>query len=442
MAKRSRSASASVVATPCLAVTTVLLCPLIAWSGSHKKDRAPEPPPVRATLRPSATIPIEPLGFSAPATFYLGTRNTLMSLDFLDEERLLLTFRIPGLLHRDHHEPPGSDSSQDRQVRAVVLHVPDGAVLAEAVWTLHDRRRYLWMLDNGQFLLRQREELKLGDTALQLKAFLRFPGPVQWVELDPNRKYMVTGSLEPQTAASQNGNVASPPTADATLVSDGPKPAVDPDLILRILRRDSGKVMLVSHVKSAVHLPINGDGFLDTLRGTGRAWLVNLNRFDGGSTIVGKVDSFCSPMLDFVSPREFLATICESDGNTRVVAMTTGGRRLWENAGSGSMVWPVLVTGGDGLRIARETLMVNHGVSAFAPLATDDIRGQDVQVFDAATGKVILRAQASPVFDVGGNVALSPSGQRAAIIMVDGLQIFDLPPAPPLPPDSAPPSKH
>ena len=44
-------------------------------------------------------------------------------------------------------------------------------------------------------------------------------------------------------------------------------------------------------------------------------------------------------------------------------------------------------------------------------------------------GKLVLRAQASPVFDVGGNVALSPSGRRAAIIMAEGLQIFDLPAA-------------
>jgi hypothetical protein len=63
-------------------------------------------------------------------------------------------------------------------------------------------------------------------------------------------------------------------------------------------------------------------------------------------------------------------------------------------------------------------------------------------VFDSATGKVVLRAEAKPIFDVGGNVALSPSGRRVAIIMADGLQIFDLPAPPPLPSDSAPPSKH
>ena len=441
MSKQFRGASASVVATPCVAVTILLLCPLIAWSGSHKKTAPPEPLPVRATLKPSATVPIEPLGFTTPAPFYLGMRNSLVSLDFLDEDHLLLTFRVPGLIQRDHHNPLPGESSLDRQVRAVVLHIPDGAVKAQAMWTLHDRRRYLWMLENGQFLLRDRDELKIGDASLQLKPFLRFPGPVLWVEMDPNHKYMVTGSSEPPTSASNASDVPSPATATATLVSDDPKSESEPDLILRILRRDSGKVMLVSHVKSSVHLPINTDGFLETLRGNGKAWLVNLNHFDGGSTILGSVDSFCSPMLDFVSSREFLASTCESDGDPRVVAMTTGGRRLWESR-SGSMVWPVLVTGGDGLRVARETLMVSHGVNAVAPLGTDDIKGQDVQVLDAATGRVVLRAQASPVFDVGGNVAISPSGQRVAIIMAEGLQIFDLPPPPPLPSDAAAPSRR
>jgi hypothetical protein len=422
-----------------LGITAGILCPILG-AGSHKKSAPPEPPPVRATLPPSVTIPVEPLGFSAPAPFYLGTRNTLVSLDFLDENRILFTFRVPGLIHRDHRDP--AESSGERQVRALVLHLPDGAIQAEAVWSLHDRRRYLWMLNDGQFLVRDRDELKLGDASLQLKPFLRFPGPVLWVEMDPNRNYVVTGSSEPPASASRAGDVPSPGTAAATLVSDDPAPSADPALVLRILRRDSGKVMMVSHIKSAVHLAINAEGYLETLRGNGKAWVVNLAHFDGGSTILGSVDSFCSPELDFVSARVFLATTCESDGAPRVVAMTTGGRRLWENGGGGSLVWPALVTGGDGMRVARETLMVNHGVNAFAPLGTDDIKGQDVQVFDAATGKVALRAQASPIFDVGGNVALSPSGRRVAILMAEGLEIFDLPPAPSLPPDSSPPSKH
>ncbi len=410
---------------------------LFSLMGSHKKVGAPSsPPPVRATLPPAVTIPVEPLGFSAPGEFYLGMRNSLASLDFIDESHLLFTYRVPGLIHRDN---TATDPSAERQIRAVVLGLPQGAVQAEAVWTLHDRKRYLWMLNNGQFLLRDRDSLQLGDASLQLKPFLHFPGPVLWVEMDPDRKYIVTGSSEPPTSALKAGDVASPASAAATLVSDDQNASPQPDLVLRILRRDSGKVMLVSHIRSAVHLPINAEGYLETLRGNGKAWVVNLNHFDGGSTILGSVESVCSPQLDFVSPREFVATTCDSGGEPRLVAMTTGGRRLWDSPGSG--VWPLLVTGADGSRIARESLMATHSVNAFSPLGTDDIKGQDVQVFDAATGKLALRAQASPVFDAGGNVAISPSGRQVAIVMAEGIQVFDLPAPPPLPADNSKPAR-
>jgi hypothetical protein len=298
------------------------------------------------------------------------------------------------------------------------------------------------MLEKGQFLLRDRDNLQLGDATLQLKPYLHFPGPVLWVEMDPARKYVVAGSSEPPTSASKAGDMPSPSTAAASMVSDDQTPSTEPDLILRILQRDSGKVMLVSRVRSAVHLPINADGYLETIRGNGKAWVVNLNHFTGGSTILGSIDSFCSPMLEFVSQVQFLATTCDSDGNARVIAMTTAGRRLWDYPGSGSAVWPVLITSGSGLRIARETLTTNHSVNSFSPIGTDDVKGQDVQVIDAATGRLVLRAQANPPFDAGGNAALSPSGKRAAIVMAEGIQVFDLPAPQPLPDEAQKPAKH
>jgi hypothetical protein len=96
----------------------------------------------------------------------------------------------------------------------------------------------------------------------------------------------------------------------------------------------------------------------------------------------------------------------------------------------------------DGSRVVRETLSATHSVNAFAPLGSDEVKGQDIQVYDAATGRVILRALASPVFDVGGNVAVSPSGRRVAIIMAEGIQVFDLGVPPPLPDDPAKPVRH
>lgn len=402
-----------------------------------RRKKPPPPPPLRATLPPSFNIPAEPLGFAAPGEAYLGAREALISLDFIGEDRLLFTFRVPTLIERN---PITQGNVFERRIRAVVLHLPDGAIDAEALWTVHDRDRYLYMLGNGQFLFRDGNMLSLVDASLQVKPFLQFPGPVLGVETDPAAQYLVTISDEPQQKQPAPGTVGSPDTAKAQITEDDASDEGPKDLVLRILRRDTGKVMLVGRMRDPIHLPINGDGYLEPLRGHGMAWSLDLNRFDGGRTPAGSVDSICSPVLQFISPREFLATTCESGGEPRLVALSTSGRRLWDSPPNIPAAWPEIAASANGLRLAWESLLVDHAVNAAAPLGSDDIKGQDVQVMDAATGKLVLRAAASPIFDAGGNVAISPSGRRVAIIMEGKIQIFDLPDPPPL--NDSPPELH
>lgn len=415
-----------------LAVAMCLVSAGPAVYAKRKKD--PPPPPLRATVKPSFNIPAEPLGFAAPGEAYLGARETLVSLDFIGEDRLLFTFRVPTLIARN---PSKQGNVFERRIRAVVLHLPDGAIEAETLWTVHDRDRYIYMLGNGQFLLRDENTLSLVNASLQLKPFLQFPGPVLALETDPAAQYLVTISNEPQQKKPAPGTVGSPDTAKAEVAEDDSSEVGSEDLVLRILRRDTGKVMLVGRMRDPIHLPINGDGYLEPLRGRGMAWSVDLNRFDGGRTPAGSVDSICSPALQFISAREFLATTCESGGEPRLVALSTSGRHLWDSPPNIPMAWPRIAISSNGLRLAWESLLVDHAINAAAPLGSDDIKGQDVQVMDAATGKLVLRAAASPIFDGGGNVAISPSGRRIAIIMEGKIQIFDLPDPPPLN-DSAP----
>jgi len=377
---------------------------------------------VKASQEPSFSIPVDPLGFAAPGAFYLGQRNSMVSLDFLDEDRLLFTFRVPGLLRRD-----AQSTSEERQIRAVVLSLPTGTVLAEALWTVHDRARYLWMLKDCHFLLRDGDEIKLGDGSLELKPYLRFPGPLLWMEMDPSQRFLVADSRE---KGSKPGTVASPSTAAVDMTVDGDQGT--PDTVVRILKRDSGQVLLLSHTHSAVHLPINGDGYLESLRSHGIEWSLNLNYFTGGSMVLGRLVSTCAPSYNVLSSQEVLATVCDTLGGSKLVALSTDGKKLWENFVPDNSIWPLLVNAPDGSRLARETLSVNHVLTARSPLSTEDIRGQLVEVFDAANGKRALTVQITPPLDAGGNIAFSPSGRRVAALSAGAIQIFDLAPAAPL----------
>ncbi|HEY6490868.1 MAG: hypothetical protein WCC26_07685 [Terracidiphilus sp.] len=373
---------------------------------------------------PAASIPVEPLGFFAPGAFYMGLRESLVSLDFLDEERLLFTFRTPGLIRRKNAADDG-----ERQIRAEVLRLPQGSVESEALWTLHDHDRYLWMLRDGHFLLRDQEVVKEGDARLGLRSLLQFPGPILSMAVDPAQRFLVTNSLEPSDHKPQAGDVGSPAAAEANVSNESSGSFGQKDIVVRILERASGRVMLVSRVHTTVRLPINTEGYIETLRGTGQQWILNFDDFTGGSKILAKVDSSCQPPIDFVSQDEAVANTCSVDTGRRLVALSMEGEQLWQAPSPPTQVWPLLVMAPNGSRLARETLTLDHAMDGFAhPLDPQDIKGQVVEVFDAVGGMRVLKVSASPVLDGGGNVAISPSGKRVAVLNAGAIQVYDLPP--------------
>ncbi len=109
--------------------------------------RGPEPP-----LR----IPLESLGFQPQSIQFLLGGSSMLTLHYVDDQHLLLTFSARHLLRRLVDEP---EDDQDRAIDAVLLEIPSGHVLARTTWRMHDHGQYLWSLGHGHFLLRVRDSL-------------------------------------------------------------------------------------------------------------------------------------------------------------------------------------------------------------------------------------------------------------------------------------------
>jgi len=409
----------------------------------HKfHDKLPE----KSSVPPRFEVPAGALGYSAPGTFYLGRHNSLVSLDFVDENRLLFTFQVRGLMNRKVEESSGIDK---RQVRAVVVTLPDGKVEAEAQWTLHGRARYLWMLNDGHFLLRDLDKIEEGDSKLQLKPILHFPGRLLWLELDPALRLIDTNFIQPAAPRKASNVEQSSATA-----KDENTNGLNLDVVVRTLNRESGQTVLENKVPLTVPSPISPDGYqeaetamlagmfrhlqlpinsvayLQALREKENSdlWRLNLKHFSGGSKELGRLQSKCLPTADFISEHEFVVTACTPKGGWHLVAMTTGGRRLWDVEASTHEIWPVITRSPDGSRFARQTVFLNHSVEDTSrPLKAEAVNGQMLKIYDAADGKVALEAPVSPTFDAGGNVAISPSGRRVALLNGTAIQVFELP---------------
>lgn len=386
--------------------------------------------PAKPSIAPAWTIPVDALGFASPGSIYLGMNISMVSLDFLGEDKLLFTFRVPGLQHR---EPGDNGISSERQIRAVVLSLPSGTVQSKAQWTLHDRARYLWMLKDGQFLVRDRDILYGSDDTLALKPLLKFPGPVLTLDLDPEQHYLVTNSTEP-LASSGGKNMASSAADDSGADDSSNDDAASRGrIILRIISRSSGQVMLSTRVHSKVYLAADTEGYVGSLRGKADRWDLQLNYFTGGSKSLGEVQSTCMPDISFASDKEVLATTCADNGTSSLFGITIDGRTLWRDLFPEQAIWPIVRMAPNGLRIAREDVLVSRSQPIFGPIDSDNIKGQWVRILDAATGQLAMEAPANPILDGGGNVAISPSGRRVAVLGANGIQIFELPVPPPLP---------
>jgi hypothetical protein len=416
-----------------------ILTPTPPTSSKKKKKKGP---PEQAGVVPNLSIPVAPLGFGPPAAFYLGSRVAQMSLNFLDEDTLLFTFRVPGLISREHpagtlpNEGPTTDPNHDeRHIRAVVLSLPSGKVTAEALWRLHDLSPYLRVLSDARFLLRDRNTVEMGDATLQLSPYLRFPGKITSIAVDPSERLLLSNSIEPP-APGDNANkptiASTDPTASPFTLEDL-KPGAQPQPLLRILRLDTRSVMLFSHATGNVRLPLDGEGYYEAARGSGDKWVITYADFHGATIPILPVDSACSPSLEVIAHSAVLASGCNAQGGRNLVMMTRDKRRLWQASTSPTQVWPVLTESANGQRLARATLDVSHPIGPNYPLDNTDIHGQLVQVYDSATGKQVLAVPATPILDGGGNFALSPSGKRFVVLNAGDLQVYDLDPPPPLP---------
>jgi hypothetical protein len=421
-----RSLLALAVAGVMLGVAAETLAQSIVLPGNVpprlKKRNFPDELPAAPSLSPAFSIPIQPLGYGPPGPAYLGRHETLVSLDFLDENRVLFSFPAQGLLHR---EADSSQPAETRQIQAFVLALPNGKIESQALWTLPDSRRYLWMLKDGRFLLRNGDGFRIGNDKLDTKPFLKLPGELISLQIAPTQSFAVVNSIE-QSHEATSGN----PTGSSHQPAAMQTTSASSDVVVRTVDLASGQVTTTQHVRAANQLPINAQGHLNIAHEKFDQWSLRLNAFQGGSRTRGHVQSNCRPTWSFLADEEILVAGCDQVRRWKLDAVNTNGQQLWETQIPTPIAQPLLVTAPNGLWFARETLVLNEGVKPGPQtLWVKAIKGQAVRVYDSSNGKVVLESPVNPVLDAGGNLAFSPSGRRIAILNADAIQIFDLPAA-------------
>lgn len=410
---------------------------LVFWLGgaplsgsSHRKD----PPPPAAV--PEERIPVGPLGYRPPGSLYMLSGRAFSSLDFIDAHHLLFTFHQPRLMRRE----PNPDRFEDDQIiQAVVLNLPGGTVQASSEWRMHDRWRYVWALGGGKFLVRQKNSYSLTDASLKLHSYIDVPTPILSTEVSPDGRVLVIEHQYERHTAEQHHKLE----AQAQEYGEPPPPE---DTQITVVNIASREVLAALRTASPISVPVTSTGYVGVakdkdeaqgLAGVGKdkgagqfddEFLVRFIPFAGDSLILGRVASQCIPHENFLNQKALVIESCGlKSGDIFLDAWTTDGKKLWTGRRDGHLVWPTFAYSRKGDRFALSMLHVSHIIDLLDSLNDEDVREQVIQVFDAATGALLMATNASPILTAGQNFALSDDGERLAVLREGAIEIYNVP---------------
>lgn len=372
-------------------------------------------------VAPEERIPVEPIGYRPPGSLYILSKMSFSSLDFLDSTHLLFTFHESRLLRR---EQDARWSDDDQMIHAVVLELPHGRVVATADWRMRDRSRYLWLLGDGKFLLRQRNRYLIGDDTLRLTPFVESPSLVLATEVSPDGRLMVVENELERHTQEQHEKLLQ----QAKMLGEQP-PREDTRISLIEVKT---KVLLSQlHVELPVVLPVTSTGFLMVQQIKENHYALKFMPFHGEAVTLGEVASTCTPRETFVNAKTLMIESCgPNTPDLYLDTWTIDGQRLWRGRRDGHSVWPTFALSQSGNRFALGLLRVTHSIDLADSLDDEDVKQQMVQVFDVANGNLLLTTTASPVLTAGQNFALSPDGNQLAVLHDGALEIYDIPSVP------------
>jgi hypothetical protein len=371
-------------------------------------------------------IPLADLGQQSAGGRPQTPGNTVATVHFAGEHHLLVTFAVRRLMKRLPDSQPGDD---DRTIEAVLVDIPSGMVAARTTWRVHDSGQYLWDLGHGRFLLRVRSRL----VTVEPFANLSRPDPFE------EHKLLSFDDRIVGIIVSAESDLLTVETTDQPL-PDGTRPVPkfdDAGVIISFFRlHDTAESVVASHagsVKSSIPLalPLTADGYLDISAESKTRWLFDYLPHEGKKIELSPYDTTCFPRAIFVSRTEFVAFGCRgSIDKVEIGGFNMKAEEMWEQGFAEAFAYPTFSFAPASGRFALGRAISAVPISMLGPDQEpmgEQLTGQDIQVYQAATGRAVFHTVVTPVQRSGQNFSLSADGMQIAVIRDAALEIYQLP---------------
>ena len=382
---------------------------------------------------PGARIPLGPLGYQTMVPEFRLAGSSMLRVDFVDADHLLITFGLRQLMERLAGDPVDDD---DRTVGAVVVELPTGKVLAETQWRLHDRGQYLWALGHGRFLLRVRDRLTViapmaaGGAGGAKDAFREVPllnieRHIVALMVSANEDLLTVETTKP-AAGAETGEASVGAGPSGNLVIHDPAQTDTAPVQLNFYRLTStgagaeGLVVTSAgaiRARVAIELPMTTGGFLDVKEGGKDRWLFNFDAHAGKVSELAEWDTTCFPRTTFVGHGEYVAFGCRGSAEKQSLAgFNLKGEQMWQQNFSDQHVSPSFAFAPAAGRFALGRIVVTAAVDESAPMPESVVSAEEVRVVESYDGRVLFKINCTPVERAGENFALSADGLRLGVV--------------------------
>ncbi len=407
-------------------------------AATHRSRRTPRPSLLGAFLVLLASnsawgakppeprrIPLAPLGFENVSKRFLAEGSSLLTVHFVDDTHLLVTFAVHRLLPR---LPSCTPDHQDHLIEAILVDTRTSTAVAHTDWRVHDHGQYLWSLGQGVFLLRSGDHLSAFAPVANLgrgepfltRSLITTDRAIKAVMLSHDR-----GLLTLETTAHVSADEKASPG----------EPAENPVQLnfmrVRLPAAGSDAVRLLSagtaRARTGVILPNDSIGFVSAVDQGGGRWAFDFHEYSGKTHELALFDSSCQPRTTLVSPSEFVALSCHGGTDRQLLAaFNLAGDEMWQQQFYRTYAFPVFAYAEGAGRFALSRMITNISTAA-ASLGPEQIDAQTITVYQIDSGKQLLTLDITPVARSGDNFALSEDGLRLAVLHDGVLEIYALP---------------
>ena len=378
---------------------------------------------------PVARIPLGPMGYQTMVPEFLLAGSSMLRVDFVDADHLLITFGVRQLMERLPGDPVDDD---DRTVGTALVELPTGKVLAKNQWRRHDRGQYLWALGHGRFLLRVRDRLSViapmaaggAKDAFRETPLLRIERHIVGVLVSANEDLLTVETTKLTSGEAGEAGVEAGPSGDLVIhdpAQTDPAPVQLNFYRLRSTGAGAEGLVVTSagaiRARTAIELPMTTAGFLDVIEGGKDRWLFNFDAHTGRVNELAEFDTTCAPHPTFVGHGEFVAFGCRGSVDKQELAgFNLKGEEMWQQSFSDLHVSPAFSFAPAAGRFALGRVVVMAAVDESAPLPEGVVSAEEVRVVQSYDGRVLFKIDCTPVERAGQNFALSADGMRLAVV--------------------------